>query len=157
MKLYLAQHGEAKSKQQDPDRPLTDQGLADIIALSEFLLRRHVKVKRAIHSGKLRARQTTEQLARNIAPGIALEVSDVINPNDDPAVLASQIQGWHEDILIVGHLPFMAKLVSLLVTQQTDFDCVSYQPGTLVCLGQADNPHWSVEWMITPELLRSTA
>ena len=30
MRLYLVQHGEAKSEEEDPDRPLTDRGASDV-------------------------------------------------------------------------------------------------------------------------------
>ena len=37
MRLYLIQHGEAKSKQDDTERSLTDKGIREVSALAEFL------------------------------------------------------------------------------------------------------------------------
>jgi phosphohistidine phosphatase len=55
MRLYLVQHGEAVSKDIDPDRPLTAAGRQDIELLASFLWRHRVSVSRIIHSGKARA------------------------------------------------------------------------------------------------------
>ena len=53
MKLYLVQHGEACAKEIDPERPLTEQGQADIDRLAVFLKAAGIQVERVIHSGKL--------------------------------------------------------------------------------------------------------
>ena len=37
MNLYLVQHAEAKPKQEDPGRPLTDKGYADIEKTAKLL------------------------------------------------------------------------------------------------------------------------
>ncbi len=70
MHLYLVQHAEAKPREDDHQRPLSDQGRADIQKVAAFLGDRGIPVSRIIHSGKLRARQTAEALAeRMIATG----------------------------------------------------------------------------------------
>ena len=58
MKLYLQQHGEAVSKDLDPERPLTGQGTEDVQRIARALKAAGVEITRAIHSGKLRAQQT---------------------------------------------------------------------------------------------------
>ncbi len=153
MKLYLVQHGEACSKNVNPDRPLTDQGEADIDRLAEFLKQAGIQVGRVIHSGKLRAVQTAEHLANAIAPGVETEASGLINPNDNPKAFDWQSESWGRDILVVGHLPFMAKLVSHLVIEDEDKLIAAYQPGSIVCLERLNDAHWLINWMIRPELL----
>ena len=76
MKLYLAQHGEACTKDIDPERPLTDQGREDIERLAEFLARAGIEVARVIDSGKLRAAQTADLLAAAVAPLVELTTGD---------------------------------------------------------------------------------
>ena len=153
MKLYLVQHGEASSKETDPRRPLTEQGKEDVKRLSEFLKRAGVKVDRVLHSGKLRAAQTAELLANAIAPDVELEESGLINPNDNPKAFDWQSESWDRDTLIVGHLPFMAKLVSHLLIEDENKPITAYQPGSIVCL-ERENSHWQINWMMRPELLR---
>jgi len=154
MKLYLVQHGEACSKEINPDRPLTDQGKADIERLAALLKQAGIQVERAIHSGKLRAEQTAEHLAKAIAPGVELETSGLINPNDNPNAFDWQSESWDTDTLIVGHLPFMAKLVSHLVIEDENRPITAFQPGSVICLEHNDDAHWQINWMIRPELLR---
>ena len=86
MKLYLVQHGLAQAKETDPDRPLTDEGKKDIDNLASFLQKAEINPDRVIHSGKLRARQTADILAGRLSPGLAVEISGLINPNDDPGL-----------------------------------------------------------------------
>lgn len=153
MKLYLVQHGEACAKEVDPDRPLTKQGQADIERLSAFLKQAGIQVERVIHSGKRRAEQTAEWLAKAIAPGVELETSGLINPNDNPKAFDWQSESWDRDTLIVGHLPFMAKLVSHLLIDDENRSITAYRPGSIVCLEHNNEAHWQINWMIRPELL----
>ncbi|MBT8438749.1 MAG: phosphohistidine phosphatase SixA [Gammaproteobacteria bacterium] len=154
MKLYLVQHGEACAKEINPDRPLTDQGKADIERLAAFFKQAGIQVERVIHSGKLRAEQTAERLAKVTASGMELETSGLINPNDNPKAFDWQSESWNRDTLIVGHLPFMAKLVSHLVIDDENKSITDFQPGSIVCLEHTDETHWQVIWMIRPEILR---
>ena len=154
MKLYLVQHGQACSKDVDPNRPLTEQGKADVNRLAVFLRKSGVSVERIIHSGKLRASQTAERLVNAIAAGTVPEVSDVINPNDDPAQFAQLSFSWGGDTLIVGHLPFMAKLVSQLTLRNTQTVFTEFTPGSAVCLERHEDNRWSLNWMVRPEVMK---
>jgi phosphohistidine phosphatase len=153
MKLYLVQHGEACSKEVDPERPLTDRGREDIERLAAFLGRAGVEVERVIHSGKLRAAQTADLLAAAVAPFVELEVDERIHPNDDPQAIDWQQQTGGRDAMLVGHLPFMARLVSLLLAEDPDRPIAAYRPGTVVCLESGAEGGWQIDWMIRPELL----
>ena len=153
MKLLLVQHGEACAKDIDPDRPLTDQGKRDVDRLARFLDKAGIRVERVIHSGKLRANQTAKRLAEAIAPGVELETSGLINPNDNPKAFDWQSESWDRDTLVVGHLPFMARLVSHLVIGDENRPIAAFKPGTIVCLELNENARWLVTWMVRPELL----
>ncbi len=153
IKLYLAQHGEAFQKEVNPERPLTDHGQADVERVAAFLEQTGIHVERVIHSGKRRAEQTAKRLAMAIAPAVSLETSGLINPNDNPSAFDWQSDSWNKDTLIVGHLPFMSKLISHLVVNDTDKIIAAFQPGSVVCLEHYDDAHWQINWMIRPELL----
>ena len=154
MKLFLVQHGEAHAKSVHPDRSLTDRGIEDIDRLADFLDKAGVRIERVIHSGKLRALQTATRLADVIAPGVEPEASGLLNPNDNPKTFDWQSESWDMDTLIVGHLPFMARLVSHLVTGDENRSVAAYRPGSVVCLERDDDARWLINWMIRPELLR---
>lgn len=154
MKLYLVQHGAACAKETDPGRPLTAEGRADVERLAAALARAGVRVQRVIHSGKLRAAQTAELLALAVAPGVELETSGLINPHDDPRAFDWQSGSWDRDTLIVGHLPFLAKLAAHLLVGDEAQPLLAFEPGTLVRLAHVDSARWVIEWVIRPELLR---
>ncbi len=151
MRLYLVQHGEAAPKQDDPERPLTPQGRADVTALAEFLGARGVAAARVIHSGKLRAAQTAEILAVALAPGATPEAENGLDPKDPVGPFAKRLADWQEDSLVVGHLPFMARCVAHLAVGDADADVVGYRPGTLVALEREEGGDWRIVWMIGPE------
>ncbi|WP_126456623.1 phosphohistidine phosphatase SixA [Sulfuriflexus mobilis] len=153
MKLYLVQHGQACTRDIDPNRPLTEQGKTDVNRLAVFLRKSGVRVERIIHSGKLRAQQTAERLVSAIAAGTAADVSDVINPNDDPVTFLQLSSSWNGDTLIVGHLPFMARLVSQLTLGNTRTMFTEFTPGSAVCLERYEDNHWALNWMVRPEVL----
>jgi phosphohistidine phosphatase len=157
MKLYLVQHGEALGKDVDPERPLSEQGERDIAALAVFLQQASVTVERVWHSGKLRARQSAELLARRTLPGGSIEHISGIKSNDSVTAFARDADVWEQDTLVVGHLPFLARLVALLVTGDPDREVVGYRPGSVVCLERGTGDGWTVRWMLRPELLATSA
>ena len=136
----------------DPDRPLSPQGRKDVEQLAAFLKGR-VRVARILHSGKTRARQTAELLAAAVAESPAIDTISGIDPLDPPEPLASKLHNWNEDALIVGHQPFMGKLVARLIVGAEEPGIVTFEPGTLVCLERGSDAHWAVAAMLRPELL----
>ena len=153
MRLYLVQHGEALPKEIDPERPLSKEGRAGAERLAHWLGNRRIRVSRVLHSGKTRARQTAEPLAAALAPEAAVAARPGLGPNDATEAFAGEVGGWREDVLVVGHLPFMDRLVARLVTGREDAAIVAFRPGAIICLERAESGAWSVAWMLRPELL----
>jgi phosphohistidine phosphatase len=153
MKLYLVQHGEALSDTVDPARPLSDAGREDVGKMAAFFAARPLSLDRIAHSGKLRARQTAEILSAVLAPGKPVEQCAGLSPNDPPDGFARELAGWSEDVMVVGHLPFLGRLAGLLVSGDPDGGLVAYRPGSVVCLEQGGENDWAVAWMLRPELL----
>ncbi|MHC4695325.1 MAG: hypothetical protein ACYTFA_01130 [Planctomycetota bacterium] len=71
----------------------------------------------------------------------------------EPMAQARRGYNRKEDMMVVGHLPFMAKLVSHLIVSDEAASTVAYQPGTIVCLELTEEEQWHVAWMLRPELL----
>lgn len=153
MKLYLVQHGEALGKDVDPERPLSDQGARDVAALAAFLKGAGIRVERVWHSGKLRAEQTAQTLATAVLPGGVPEKISGINPKDPVEEFVTDADVWQQDTLVAGHLPFMARLVSLLVAGDPERGLVRYAPGSVVCLERDAADAWSLQWMMRPDVL----
>ena len=153
MRLYLVQHGQALSKEEHPDRPLSEAGHHDVHRLAAFLKMAGIKVNRTLHSGKTRAQQTAEILAASTMPQGQVASIEGISPNDPTDRLMDQIKDWDDDTLVVGHLPYMARLVSQLVTQQQNHGVTGFEPGTLVCLERTASGGWEIILMLRPTQL----
>ena len=154
MYLYLVQHGEAKSKEQDPDRSLTARGAEDVRLVAQFARRAGVSVSEIRHSGKRRAEQTAEILADHLGLNKAVRATAGLDPNDDVAPVAVMLENAPDDIMIVGHLPFLSRLASYLLADNAEHEVVRFQMGGIVCLERCEESSWRVAWMATPDLLR---
>ena len=152
MKLYLVQHGEAVPKDENPERPLSAQGELDVHAMTAMAKDAGITVERVWHSGKQRAEQTANILASAVLSGGVAEVVKGIGPNDPVAEFASDADVWEGDTLVAGHLPFMSRLVSLLVGGNHEREIVQFYPGGIVCLQRVTVDHWVILWMIRPDI-----
>jgi len=152
MKLYLVQHAKAASKDVDPQRPLTEEGRRDIQKVAAFIKSLNLSVDYLWHSGKKRAQQTAELLAEVIRVNKANVPHAGLGPNDDVTVLKDELVSGRQDIMIVGHLPFLPKLASLLLTGSESSNTVAFKQAGIVCLDYSDDNKWQLDWMIIPEL-----
>jgi phosphohistidine phosphatase len=137
VRIYLVQHGQAKTENEDPDRPLTDQGADDVEAVARHAVETlGVRPDRVVHSGKTRARQTAEIWAGRF--DLDAEESDALAPNDDPSTWAERLDAEPGDLMLVGHLPHVAGLASLLLTGDPERSVIEFRPGGLVALDRTD-------------------
>src|SRR5437899_10246858 len=113
MTLFLMQHGEAASEQEHPERPLTPAGRGAVERVAFRAQRAGVLLDRCFHSGKLRAAQSAELLAA--AVGGIVEQRDGLAPNDPLVLIAEWVRRVDESIALVGHLPLLGRLTSLLI------------------------------------------
>jgi len=153
MKLYLMQHGKPVPKEKDPERPLSTEGIDEINKMAEFLKKRGIRVDRIFHSGKTRARQTAEIMVSMLSPGKKPMERKGLSPMDDVNYFVEQIREVEEDIMIVGHLPHLARLTSLLVAGSESLSVVAFQQGGLVCLSIDNDLNWHISWMLVPEII----
>jgi len=152
MKLYLVQHAKAASKEEDPQRPITEEGWADIQKVAAFIKPLNLSVDYLWHSGKQRAEQTAEVLAEAIKVDKTQTARDGLGPNDDVIKLRNELNSAERDIMIVGHLPFLSKLTSLLLADSESANMVAFRQGGIVCLSRSGESRWQIDWMLVPEL-----
>ena len=157
MNVYLVQHGKPVPKEENPQRPLSSQGKAEVQRMAVFAKDSGVQVKELVHSGKTRARQTAEIMVSHTNPGLEAKERAGLSPLDEVKEIASQIQGADKDLLIAGHLPHLAKLASMLVSGEEAIPVVKFQQGGVVCLEKDEEGRWSVAWMVVPEMIKSSA
>lgn len=155
MRVYLSQHGQAKSKQVDPQPDLTDKGRRDVEKVTAFLRPLNLQVEAIWHSGKARARQTAEVLASGVTAAQGVVEHEGLAPKDPPEPIRQAIEAAEGDLFIVGHLPFLGGLSASLVAGTEQTDVVAMQQGCVVCLEQAENQNWRVAWMVVPDALPS--
>lgn len=153
MYLYLVQHGEAKKEEEDPARGLTDKGIQDVQRAAAFARKMGLKISCIFHSGKTRAMQTAQILADQLKPVKGIAQADNLAPMDDPSIWVKRIADMNEDIMLVGHLPYMAKLASLLLCGDREKTFVDFKMGGIVCHKRLDDGRWMLDWMIVPEIL----
>lgn len=154
MKLYLVQHGEAVDKTVDPDRPLSDQGRADVEDIARLIAGAGAAPEQIQHSGKTRARQTAEIFAAVLDTGAGVSEVDGIGPLDSAAALSQRLPSPGGERMICGHQPFMGKLVSHLLTGDEETSLVAYSPGSVACLEHSEETGWVLCWFVRPELRR---
>jgi phosphohistidine phosphatase len=154
MKLYLIQHGEATTEEVDPSRPLSAKGRSDVRKIASFLKGAGVHPGLILQSGKTRARQTAEIIAGQLGPDCQVKEREGLGPNDPVKGIISEISGTANDLMVVGHLPFLGKLASLLLTGSESKNVAAFRQGGVVCLQRNEDQSWQVAWMVTPELLR---
>jgi len=150
MNIYLVQHALALSKEDDPERGLSEKGMADTRRIVELLAGR-VGPARIVHSGKKRARQTAELLAESLNSQQVEEMLD-LDPMADPGVWAAHLAAMTDDVMIVGHMPHVSRLASLLLVGDANAEVVRFSNAGVVCLGR-DEAGWSLRWMVTPALV----
>jgi len=150
MEFYLVRHGEAKPEHEDPRRPLSDQGRRDVEKVARALAAKKINVTEILHSDKLRARETAEILARLLSPRGGLRQIRGLSPEDDPALARGDLETADEPLMLVGHLPHLSRLVSLLVRGDPEIQSVNFTPAAVVWLSRSKRT-WAIKRTLTPD------
>lgn len=151
MKLYLVQHAEAKTKDEDPERSLTKAGQRNAEAVAKLAAELELEIKQIRHSGKKRAEQTALILAEKLNPSAGVSAISGLAPLDDVKAMMEQLSGSEDVVMLVGHLPFMARFVGQLIADDPELSIVNFQNAGILCLSN-DDDHWQVEWNLTPDI-----
>jgi phosphohistidine phosphatase len=152
MALYLIQHGKSLPKDQDPDQGLSEEGIAETERIANLAKDYGVTVSQIRHSVKTRARQTAEILARELRPQSDIQEVSGIKPMDDVAAYAAKIDP-DENVMLVGHLPFMERITSYLITGSIDQAVFKFQNSGIVCLDKdPEKQGWVILWALMPNI-----
>ena len=150
--IYLVHHGEALAADVDAQRPLTEAGRAAVDRLAGEAARREVAPVEIWHSGKLRARQTGEPFRRVCNPLAAFTMVRGLRPADPSDILADRLAGETRDLLLVGHMPLIARLLRRLVGRVGED--LAYPPHGIVALEpdpDGDVTRWREVWRLGPD------
>ena len=153
MKLYLVQHGKAKSKKEDPERPLTEKGLHNIQRMAIYSKKHlNIKIEQIVHSGKLRAKQTAEIFEKHLTPSKKIVSNKDLEPLADPKIWQKQLTEIPGDLMLVGHLPHLSKLASILLVNDENREVITFRESGIVSL-ELTHHHWTVQFIITPDTI----
>ena len=126
--LALVRHGLASG--QGPEAPLLPEGVEQLCRLGELLDSQGWRANAVFTSPYQRARESAEVLARILAPGAETHALDELKPEVEPdAALEAVLRTapLASPVLIVSHLPLVARLAEALVDED-----LSFSPATLV-------------------------
>ena len=152
MAVYLVQHGLSLPKDEDPERGLSEAGVADVKRIAAVAKGYEVPVASIFHSDKKRARQTAEILASALNPGSGVAETIGLNPMDDVQAFSKSLSPRNNP-MFVGHLPFMEKLTAFLITRDEKRPVFQFQNGGIVCLDQyGDQGGWVIKWTLMPHI-----
>jgi phosphohistidine phosphatase len=161
MEIYLVRHGAAHTKEDDPERHLNKNGLAQCHLSGRALRRLDTKFDLVISSPKVRARQTAEIIADEVGyPKDEIKVTETLEPMASPKETISCLNNFTEmnNIMLAGHLPLLGNLASELLSKSTQISL--YFEACAVCQIDVDHPisHTGIlRWFLTPEQLRLIA
>lgn len=154
MKLYCVRHGEAQDASVNPERALTPQGQADVNKVAHHLKRIGISISTILHSDKLRAKQTAEIFAKTLHVPQISQCNDILDAEGPIKPILDMLPSWQDDTMLVGHLPFLFKLVSaLVVNEENFFPIVNFPPSTVICLEFYENDRWIINWHLVPRLI----
>lgn len=148
MKIYLVQHGKQNPEELDPNEGLSDKGKSDAEKVAHFLARANIKPEKIFHSVKLRAKETAEILSNEL--GTKAEEKEGLKPMDDVALWIEKLE---DGLMLVGHLPFLQKFSSLLITGNSEKPAVNFHQAGVVCMLKDEEKQWRIDFIITPEVL----
>lgn len=155
MALYLVQHGRSAAKEIDPERGLTTQGREETERIARVAKGYGIRVEKIVHSGKKRAEQTAAVYHRILSVEAPLVTIAGIDPLDDVRPLADAVDPG-AGLMVVGHMPFMQRLVSRLTTGSEDTKVYRFQNSGIVCLDadtEADGRlDWFIKWTLNPDI-----
>jgi phosphohistidine phosphatase len=152
MALFLVQHGKSLPKDTDPGQGLSKEGIAETQHIAENAKDCGVKISLIKHSGKTRARRTAEIFASTLQPDKGIQETAGIKPLDDVAAFAKNLS-CEDDIMLVGHLPFMERMTSYLISGSIEKPVLKFQNSGIVCLDKdPETKFWYIKWTLMPRI-----
>ncbi len=148
MKLYLVRHGEALSSD-----TLTPVGIEETESVAKHLKEcGGIEIDEILHSAKTRAKQTAKILGKRLAPDVTLIEREGMKPMDSIESILEEIHTFDRNVMLVGHLPFMERLLTTLLFYEERPSPVTFCGSCIVCL-EGENNNWMISWIFSPTLV----
>ncbi len=152
MALFLVQHGKSLPKDIDPDQGLSEQGISDTKRIADVAKGYGVLVSSISHSGKTRARMTAEIFSQALKPENGIQQINGIAPLNDVTTFTKTINP-NENRMFIGHLPFMERLTSFLITGSLKKPIFRFQNSGIVCIEMyPETESYAIKWSLMPTI-----
>jgi phosphohistidine phosphatase len=154
MSLYLVQHGKSLAAEVDPAQGLSQDGIVETKRIAETALSYKVPIDRIEHSGKKRAEQTAQIFCDILCPQQLPQRVSGLKPMDDAIAKAAALDAA-TNLMLVGHLPFMSRLTSYLITAKIEPPLFAFQNSGVVCLEPSqgtETGRWLIKWSLMPHI-----
>ncbi len=162
MNLFLLRHGLAvdRDPQSFPDdarRPLTLKGEDRVRLVAEAMQALELTFDGIFASPFLRSRQTAEIVATGLGLRRELECRPELMPTGDPKALVRFINRCApENLLLVGHEPYLSRFLSQLISGQ-EAAVMDLKKGGLAKLETTQKLRYdrcaTLNWLLTPRQL----
>jgi phosphohistidine phosphatase len=161
VELYLIRHADAvrlgeRGITTDEERPLTEEGLAQAGRVGAGLQRRGARPVLILTSPLLRARQTVDQLASELAaPTPEVRICEELAPGGKRRKLARFVEGLGPGPLaLVGHLPDLGAWAGwLLGSKKVHLDLPKAGVACIQASGELKKGAGVLLWYLPPEWL----
>jgi phosphohistidine phosphatase len=167
MNVFLLRHGIAVERGTpgfitDAARPLLPKGKKQLKKIARAMVEMDLEFDLILSSPFLRAKETAEIVAAKLKTRKQLKFSDALEPEKEPIHLIRSLQRLKpsfETILLVGHEPFLSRLISLLTTGGPDFHLDLAKGG--LCKLETERLQAgkcaSLAWLLTPRQMKLMA
>lgn len=161
MELYLMQHGLAAAKEENPEQPLSREGVAQIKASATALKKMGITFEVIIASTKKRSKQTAALVAEvTNYPYSDIVKTELAKPMTKAKETIDFLQQFVDEgpVLIAGHLPSLCEVASALLTDGSSVN-IAFENGGLCRIDVSSLPTSAAElrYCLTADQLRLIA
>jgi phosphohistidine phosphatase len=150
MQIFVVRHGEAVAETENRERPLSADGVLQVQRIAELLKKQNARIECVYHSGKTRAAQTAQIIHDVVCPAAGITTRQDMSPNASTNTLFSDIAMWNTNALVVGHIPFLERLVSRLLTDDETKEIHGMPTASAAFLEKDKEGHWRMVSFLTP-------
>jgi phosphohistidine phosphatase len=118
---------------------------------ANFAARLGVRVVEIRHSGRLASIQTAEAFERELSSPRREIVG--LGPDDDINPLRREAAGLTDNVLVVGHLPFLNRIAGALLAQDESMPVVVFHHAALIRMDRRDDARWSLQLVMPPGVM----
>ena len=167
MRISLLRHGIAVDRgtpgyDDDSQRPLTAKGERRMQRAAEGMLALGFAPDLMLSSPYRRTQQTADIVAQVLKLSDGPRLSTTLAPDGAPRQLIEELQSadrTSQDMLLVGHEPYLSRLISTLLTGNPNLPVVMRKGG--LCTLELDTLRFGrcaqLIWLLTPRQLRRLA